>query len=200
MACERMVLHYLDHFLRACHVCGDWSIISAFATKGVRISGSMETFQAFASAIVVLLHSRVCPLALLSGAYVSNLDLFPPVQPTNISHRKPMVHFSNVVPTGVCMGTGTCPFHICIHTSVEIPHSGRWHCCSSGIRNLEYRHHRIQLGSRRHSVVLHVYRCGHGVARTWSTFCANSALCSNYVSHSRMRVVAVPATARWRRQ
>lgn len=200
MACERMVVDYLDYLLSARHVCCYRGALSAFATKGVCISGSKETFQSFAGAIVVLLHSRVFPLALLSGAYVSNLDIFPPVQPTNISHRKPMVHFCNVVSTGIYMGVGTGPFHICIHTSVEIPHSGRWHCCSSGIRNLEYRHHRIQLGSRRHSVVLHVYRCGHGVARTWSTFCANSALCSNYVSHSRMRVVAVPATVRWRRQ
>ena len=200
MACKRMVVDDLDHLFCSRHVCGNWRIASAFVAKGICVSSSMETFQAPAGAIVVLLHSRVCPLALLSGAHVSSLDILPPVQPTNISHRKPMVHFSNVVPTGICMGTSTCPFHIRTHTSVEIPYSGRWHCCSSGIRNLEYRHHRIQLGSRRHSVVLHLYRCGNGVARTWSTIYANSALRSNCLSRRYMRVVAVPATTRWRRQ
>ena len=116
MACKRMVVDYLGHFLRARHVCGDWSIVSAFAAKGICVSRSMETFQAFAGAIVVLLHSRVCPLALLSGAHVSSLDILPPVQPTNISHRKPMVHFSNVVPEGICVGAGTCPIYLCIDT------------------------------------------------------------------------------------
>lgn len=62
MACKRVVIHYLDHFLRARNVCGYWGIVSTFATKWVCISGSMETFQAFAGAIVVLLRSRVCPL------------------------------------------------------------------------------------------------------------------------------------------
>ena len=143
MACERMVVDYLDYLLRARHVCGDWSIVSAFAAKGICVSRSMETFQAPAGAVVVLLHSRVCPLALLSGAHVSSLDILPPVQPTNFSDCEPVVHFSNVVPTGLCMGTSTCPFHIRTYTSVEIPHSGRWHCCSSCIRNLEYRHHWI---------------------------------------------------------
>ena len=200
MACKRMVVDDLDHLFCSRHVCGDWRIASAFAAKWVCVSRSTETFQAFAGAIVVLLHSRICPLALLSGAYVCSLDILPPVQPTNISHREPVVHFSNVVPTGLCMGTSTCPFHIRTYTSLEIPHSGRWHCCSSCIRNLEYRHHRIQLGSRRHSVVLHLYRCGNGVARTWSTICANSALCCSCVSRCYMRVVAVPATARRRRQ
>ena len=200
MACKWMVLHYLDHFLRARHVCGYWSIVSSFAAKGACVSGSLETFQASAVAIVVLLHRRVRPLALLSGTYFSDLDLLSSFQSTNISHRKPMVHFSNVVLAGICMGVGTSPFHICTHTSVEIPHSGRWHCCSSCIRNLEYRHHRNQLGSWRHSAVLHLYRCGNGVARTWSTICANSALCCSCVSRCYMRVVAVPATARRRRQ
>ena len=200
MACKRMVVDDLDHFLRARHVCGYWSIVSSFAAKGACVSGSLETFQASAVALVVLLHRRVRPLALLSGAYFSDLDLLSSFQSTNISHRKPMVHFSNVVFAGICMGVGTSPFHICTHTSVEIPYSGRWHCCSSGIRNLEYRHHRIQLGSRRHSVVLHLYRCGNGVARTWSTIIANPALCGNCLSCSCVRVVAIPATTRWRRQ
>ena len=102
-----MVLHHLDHFFRARHVCGDWRTASAFIAKGVCVSGSMETIQASAGAIVVLLHCRIRPLVLLSGTYVSNLDLLSSFQPTNITDCEPMVHFSNVVLAGLRVGPGT---------------------------------------------------------------------------------------------
>ena len=192
-----MVVDYLDYLFRSRHVCCYWGALGAVVTEGVYISSSLETFQTSAGAIVVLLHRRVCPLALLSGAYVSNLDIFPPVQSTNFPDSESMVHLGNVVLACIRMDPHIRAIYLFVDTQVQVSHSDSRHQCCNSARCMEHRHRRIRLGSRRHSSVLHLHCYRNGVACRWTTIPANSSLRRNCVSCRRVRMAAVPATARW---
>ena len=133
-----MVVDYLDHFLRARHVCGDWSIVSAFAAKEICVSSSMETFQAPAGAVVVLLNCRVRTFPSLSSPYVRSVDILFPLWPANFSDSQSMVHISHVVLEGICMASRTRAIYLCVNTQVQITYSVNRNVCCGCAGSIEH--------------------------------------------------------------
>ena len=189
-----MVLDHLDHLFCSRNVCRHRSTIGPFISKGVCISNSLETFQTTSTTVVALFADRLHALCPLSCAHICSVDILSSFWTTNFSHCKPVVHFSNVVPTGIRMGANTQPIYLCVDTQIQINHSDDRNDRRSGVGSVGHRHRRIRLGSRRHCVVFHVRSCRNGMARQWSSESSVSSHHSNCFSCRGHCMVAVSAT------
>lgn len=138
MACERLVVDYLDYFLRARHVCCYRGALSAFVTKSISNSNSEKALQTTTAPIVVLFAHCLLTVCPFSCSHISSVDVLSAFQSTDVSNCKPMVHVSHVVPEGIRMGSRTRAIYLCVYTQVQIINSDNRNDCCGCAGNTEY--------------------------------------------------------------